>query len=78
VRLATWNVNSITARLPRPLDWLETPARDCLPPGAVAADAMPVEAIREPAMRSRPTARRWNGVALLSRVGLDEVTTARR
>lgn len=24
MRLATWNVNSITARLPRLLDWLET------------------------------------------------------
>jgi exodeoxyribonuclease-3 len=30
MRIATWNVNSVTARLPRLLDWLEHTAPDVL------------------------------------------------
>jgi exodeoxyribonuclease-3 len=78
VRLATWNVNSITARLPRLLDWLETRRPDvaCLQETKVAADDMPVEELRghgyEVAAHGMG---RWNGVAVVSRVGLEDVRT---
>jgi exonuclease III len=78
VRLATWNVNSITARLPRLLDWLETCRPDvaCLQETKVAADDMPVDELRglgyEVAAHGMG---RWNGVAVVSRVGLEDVRT---
>jgi len=76
VRIATWNVNSVTARLPRLLDWLEHTAPDvlCLQETKVAEDAFPrteVEGLGyEVALHGDG---RWNGVAILSRVGLTEV-----
>jgi len=78
VRLATWNVNSITARLPRLLDWLATRQPDiaCLQETKVAPDAMPVDEVRELGYEVAAHAMgRWNGVAILSRVGLDDVRT---
>ncbi len=40
MRFATWNVNSVKARLPRLLDWLDTAKPDvlCLQETKVAAD----------------------------------------
>ncbi|MGH8776914.1 MAG: exodeoxyribonuclease III [Jiangellaceae bacterium] len=78
MRLATWNVNSITARLPRLLDWLRTRQPDiaCLQETKVDADGLPVDAVRELGYEIAAHGMgRWNGVALLSRVGLDDVTT---
>jgi exodeoxyribonuclease-3 len=79
VRIATWNVNSVTARLPRLLDWLgETqPEAVCLQETKVAGDSFPYDAVRD--MGYDVAARgdgRWNGVAILSRAGLEEVTQA--
>jgi exodeoxyribonuclease-3 len=77
VRIATWNVNSVSARLPRVLEWLESAAPDvvCMQETKVAADAFPfaeVEALGyEVAHHGQG---RWNGVAIVSRVGLDDVT----
>jgi exodeoxyribonuclease-3 len=77
VRLATWNVNSVTARLPRLLEWLETREPDvaCLQELKVTEDAFPHLPVRalgyDVAIHADG---RWNGVAVLSRVGLDEVT----
>jgi exodeoxyribonuclease III len=76
VRLATWNVNSVVARLPRLVGWLETAKPDvlCLQETKIADAAFPraeVEALGyELALHGDG---RWNGVAILSKVGLDDV-----
>ena len=76
MRIATWNVNSITARLPRLLAWLESSGTDvlCLQEAKVAEEKFPVEEVRELGYESAVNATgRWNGVAVLSRVGLTDV-----
>jgi exodeoxyribonuclease-3 len=73
MRLATWNVNSLTARLPRVTGWMEENQPDvlCLQE-TKQADAK--FATKEFAALGYESAHygdgRWNGVALLSRVGL--------
>jgi exodeoxyribonuclease III len=77
VRLATWNVNSIAARLPRLLDWLERTGPDvvCLQETKSPDDAFPDAELAGLGYRAAAHGDgRWNGVALLSRVGLDAVT----
>ncbi|MCF2531785.1 exodeoxyribonuclease III [Yinghuangia soli] len=76
MRVATWNINSVGARLPRLLEWLESAAPDvlCLQELKSTADAFPYEAVQ--ALGYEVAAHgdgRWNGVAILSRVGLDDV-----
>lgn len=82
VRLATWNVNSALSRLPRLLPWLDERAPDvvCLQETKLS-DAAFAEAFDAPlAERGYAVAHvgegRWNGVAILSRVGLDDVERA--
>ncbi len=81
MRIATWNVNSIKQRLPRFLPWLDERRPDvvCLQETKLADDAFRellgdalVERGYEIALHGEPT---WNGVAILSRVGLDDVVT---
>lgn len=77
MRIATWNVNSVSARLPRVLEWLEAAAPDvvCLQETKVAADAFPFETVEAAGYQVAHHGQgRWNGVAVLSRVGLDDVT----
>jgi exodeoxyribonuclease III len=77
VRIATWNVNSVLARLPRLVEWLEqtTPDVVCLQETKVAADAFPVEAVTPLGYAvAQHGEGRWNGVAVLSRLGLADVT----
>ena len=79
MRLATWNVNSVRSRLPRLLPWLDTRAPDvvCLQETKLPADAF--DELVGPALIERGYAvahhgdGRWNGVAIASRVGLDDV-----
>ncbi|WP_189082698.1 exodeoxyribonuclease III [Mangrovihabitans endophyticus] len=76
MRFATWNVNSVKARLPRLLGWLESAQPDvvCLQETKVAADAFPAEQVEALGYRVAAHGQgRWNGVALLSRVGLTQV-----
>jgi exodeoxyribonuclease-3 len=76
VRIATWNVNSVTARLPRLLDWLGTTDPDivCLQEVKTSVAAFPSEQVAELGYESAVHGTgRWNGVAILSRVGLDDV-----
>lgn len=76
MRIATWNVNSITARLPRLLAWLESSGTDvlCLQEAKVAEDQFPFDALRDLGYEAAVNATgRWNGVAVLSRVGLQDV-----
>ena len=79
MRLATWNVNSAKARLPRLLDWLDTRAPDvvCLQETKLSDAEWEATFAAELATRGYAYAHvgegRWNGVAILSRVGLDDV-----
>jgi exodeoxyribonuclease III len=79
VRIATWNVNSVKQRVPRLLPWLDERRPDvvCLQETKLADDAFAALLGDELAARGyafaahgEPT---WNGVAILSRVGLDDV-----
>ena len=76
VRVATWNINSVNARLPKLLEWLGSASPDvvCLQELKCATDAFPYEAVRELGYETAAHGTgRWNGVAILSRIGLDEV-----
>ena len=79
MRLATWNVNSAKTRLPRLLPWLDERAPDvvCLQETKLSDDDAAVTLGEAVAGRGYAVAHhgqgRWNGVALLSRVGLDDV-----
>ncbi|MFE7317939.1 exodeoxyribonuclease III [Streptomyces sp. NPDC057555] len=76
MRIATWNVNSITARLPRLLAWLEKSGTDvlCVQETKCSEEQFPYEPLRELGYEAAVNADgRWNGVALLSRVGLADV-----
>ncbi|GAA3160247.1 MULTISPECIES: exodeoxyribonuclease III [Streptomyces] len=78
MRIATWNVNSITARLPRLLAWLESTGTDvlCVQETKCSPEQFPTDQLRELGYESAVTATgRWNGVALISRVGLDDVVS---
>lgn len=78
MRIATWNVNSITARLPRLLAWLESSGTDvlCVQETKTTAEGFPTEALREAGYESAVNATgRWNGVALISRAPLTDVVT---
>jgi exodeoxyribonuclease III len=80
MRVATWNVNSVRQRLPRLLPWLEQRQPDvvCLQETKLADDAFAELLGDELARRGYVSAlhgeAQWNGVAILSRVGLDDVT----
>ncbi|MDI3409013.1 exodeoxyribonuclease III [Streptomyces cavernicola] len=76
MRIATWNVNSITARLPRLLAWLENSGTDvlCIQETKCAAEQFPADELRELGYESAVNATgRWNGVAVVSKVGLEDV-----
>jgi len=77
MRLATWNVNSVVARLPRLVHWLESVRPDvlCIQETKVADAQFPGLEIQ--ALGYEIAAHgtgRWNGVAILSRIGFDDVT----
>jgi exodeoxyribonuclease-3 len=75
--MATWNVNSILARLPRLEAWLDavTPDVVCLQETKCDDDTFPFDALlRHGYQAASHGDGRWNGVALLSRVGIEEVT----
>ncbi len=79
MRIATWNVNSIKQRVPRLLPWLDQRRPDvvCLQETKLADEAF-IELLGnelddrgyEMALHGEAT---WNGVAILSRAGLDYV-----
>ena len=76
MRIATWNVNSVLARLPRLVEWLEQTGPDvvCLQETKVSADAFPVDAVAPLGYAvAQHGEGRWNGVAVLSRLGLADV-----
>jgi exodeoxyribonuclease III len=79
VRVATWNVNSVKQRAPRLLSWFEERQPDvvCLQETKLTDDAFDRLLGEELAGRGYAFARhgeaQWNGVAILSRMGIDDV-----
>jgi exodeoxyribonuclease-3 len=79
VRLATWNVNSVKQRVPRLLPWLDERRPDvvCLQETKCADEAFTDLLGDELAQRGYAVAAHgeggWNGVAILSKVGLEDV-----
>ncbi len=76
MRIATWNVNSIGARWPRVASWLTQREPDVLlvQETKAAPDGFPVEEARELGYEVAHHGQgRWNGVAIMSRVGLADV-----
>jgi exodeoxyribonuclease-3 len=76
MRFATWNVNSVKARLPRLLEWLAETRPDvlCLQETKVPQGDFPSAEVSELGYQTAEYGQgRWNGVALLSRVGLEDV-----
>jgi exodeoxyribonuclease-3 len=77
VRVATWNVNSIGARIPRVNEWLAETQPDvlCLQETKCANDAFPGEEAERLGYEALAHGDgRWNGVAILSRIGIEEVS----
>jgi exodeoxyribonuclease-3 len=76
VRLVTWNVNSLNARQERVEEWLAECEPDvvCMQETKLADTAFPTLAFSALGYESVHHGEgRWNGVAILSRVGLDDV-----
>ena len=79
MRLATWNVNSIKQRVPRLLPWLDQRRPDvvCLQETKLADEAFMDLLGEQLVSRGYELALhgevQWNGVAILSKVGLDDV-----
>ncbi len=77
MRLATWNVNSLAARLPRVTEWIEANQPDvlCMQETKLADDKFPEKEFTELGYESAHNGDgRWNGVAIVSKVGLAGVT----
>jgi exodeoxyribonuclease-3 len=79
MRIATWNVNSLRQRLPRLLPWLDERRPDvvCLQETKLAdgafAELCADELVRRGYAAAAHGEATWNGVAILSRVGVDGV-----
>jgi exodeoxyribonuclease-3 len=74
VRIATWNVNSVGARLPRLVEWLSLARPDVLAVQETkcAADAFPYDAVREVGYEVEVHGDgRWNGVGIITRSGVE-------
>jgi exodeoxyribonuclease-3 len=78
VRIATWNVNSIRARSERVLAWLERSDVDVLAMQETKCrdEQFPTAAFEALGYQvAHHGVSQWNGVAVVSRVGLDDVET---
>ena len=76
MRIVTWNINSVNARVERLTAWLELHKPDvvALQELKCTTDAFPVDAVAALGYEVAALGDgRWNGVALLSRVGLVDV-----
>jgi exodeoxyribonuclease-3 len=78
VRVVTWNVNSLRARLERVEEWLAEVEPDvvCLQETKLADDAFPALTFEALGYESAHHGQgQWNGVAILSKVGLADVVS---
>jgi exodeoxyribonuclease III len=79
MRIATWNVNSIGARLPRLLDWLDLTGPDVVAVQETKASeaSFPYAPLRAAGYEALHVGEgRWNGVAVLSRIGIEPLATS--
>lgn len=79
MRLATWNINSVRARVDRVLAFLERSGTDvlALQETKCTVAQFPVAAFEAAGYEvACAGVNQWNGVAVLSRVGLDDVATS--
>ncbi len=79
MKIATFNVNSVRARLPALLQWLEESRPDvaCLQELKCVDDAFPAQALREAGYGAIwQSQKAWNGVAILAR-GTDPIEVQR-
>ena len=77
MRIATWNVNSLNVRLPRIEEWFEYAQPDivCMQETKLADAAFPYLTFQSIGYEvAHNGTGRWNGVAIASRVGLEDVT----
>ena len=80
MRIATWNINSIRARIDRLTAWLERSDVDVLAiqETKIADDKFPADAFADLGYQvAHHGTNQWNGVAVLSRVGVDDVADRR-
>lgn len=78
LKIATWNVNSLRVRLPHVLMWWETAQPDvlCLQETKMENAQFPHEAFRQLGLHTACHGQKsYNGVALVSRFPLEEVST---
>jgi len=78
VRIATWNVNSLKARLERVEQWLADMQPDvlCMQETKLSDEAFPALAFMGLGYETAHHGQgQWNGVAILSKVGLTDVVT---
>ena len=76
MKVATWNVNSIRARRQHVIDWLDAAQPDvlCLQELKATADEFPFAEVRERGYEAAVFGQKtYNGVAIVSRLPLDEV-----
>src|SRR5947207_11544337 len=76
MRIATWNVNSLNKRMPRVEEWLDYAQPDvlCLQETKLSDANFPSMAFATLGYEAAHYGQgQWNGVAVLSRVGLDDV-----
>jgi exodeoxyribonuclease-3 len=79
MRLATWNVNSIRARVDRVIEFLERSDTDVLAMQELKCkpDQFPFEPFKEAGYEVEMVGfNQWNGVAIASRVGIEDVSTS--
>lgn len=77
MKLATWNVNSLTVRLPHVLEWLanEQPNVLCLQETKQEDKKFPYEALKEQGYNAVHAGQKtYNGVAILSKHPIEQIT----
>ncbi len=78
MRVVTWNVNSLRARLERVEEWIADVRPDvlCMQETKLADDAFPALTFEALGYETAHFGQgQWNGVAILSRVGIHDVVT---
>ncbi len=78
LKVATWNVNSVRARMPVITTWLEKKNPDilCMQELKATDEQFPAEEFSELGYRSAVNGQvRWNGVAIISRSPLSDIQT---
>ncbi len=76
MRIVTWNVNSLKARLPRVEEWLAEVQPDvlCMQETKLSDEAFPALSFSALGYETAHHGQgQWNGVAIASKVGLDDV-----